>query len=450
MEQGRLTSIVADPRRWARLNVGPRKDPQVEKPRPTVTWLDVVKMAGDALKSDTSAMDAPGGMMAAAADPGALRPTDTLPMPDAATFGANFIPGAGDVKGMIEDAPAVYEAGRKAWDDPSLGNIAGAGGMAALAGLGALPFVPGGMTKAVGKAGDALRAADDAPGFRAYHGSPHDFDRFDISKIGTGEGAQAYGHGLYFAEAEDTARSYRNQLAKIDSGDMNANVWDLVNNYGVSEPDLEKTVRDMLKFASNDQQKKQAADMLKAIKSGSWKDYSPPGRMYEVNIRANPDDFLDWDKPIYRQSAKVQKALGFMPEDAEKLRGLQSQYDDALYAALQGDAAAEVEAERLLNEMKPFAKMERTGSQFLTSGSVFDSAGDYDRVAPLVREGIPGIKYLDQGSRAAGEGSRNFVVFDDAIIDILRKYGLAGLLGGAGAFGAAAIPTSQAEASEAR
>lgn len=42
--------------------------------------------------------------------------------------------------------------------------------------------------------------------------------------------------------------------------------------------------------------------------------------------------------------------------------------------------------------------------------------------------GIPGIRYLDQGSRGAGEGSRNYVVFDDKLIDILRKYGLAGLL----------------------
>src|SRR4029077_8399539 len=37
-------------------------------------------------------------------------------------------------------------------------------------------------------------------GIKAYHSSPHDFDRFDLSKIGTGEGAQVYGHGLYFAE----------------------------------------------------------------------------------------------------------------------------------------------------------------------------------------------------------------------------------------------------------
>lgn len=43
--------------------------------------------------------------------------------------------------------------------------------------------------------------------------------------------------------------------------------------------------------------------------------------------------------------------------------------------------------------------------------------------------GIPGIKYLDQGSRAAGNGSRNYVVFDDKLIDILKKYGLFGSLG---------------------
>ena len=50
-------------------------------------------------------------------------------------------------------------------------------------------------------------------GIRAYHGSPYDFDRFDMSKIGTGEGAQAYGHGLYFAENQAVAEWSR---ARID------------------------------------------------------------------------------------------------------------------------------------------------------------------------------------------------------------------------------------------
>ena len=42
---------------------------------------------------------------------------------------------------------------------------------------------------------------------------------------------------------------------------------------------------------------------------------------------------------------------------------------------------------------------------------------------------------------AAGEGTRNYVMFSDDMIDILRKYGLAGLMAGAG--GAAAMPGQQ-------
>ncbi len=46
----------------------------------------------------------------------------------------------------------------------------------------------------------------------AYHGSPHDFDKFQMDKIGTGEGAQAYGHGLYAADLEKTSDFYKNML----------------------------------------------------------------------------------------------------------------------------------------------------------------------------------------------------------------------------------------------
>jgi len=49
---------------------------------------------------------------------------------------------------------------------------------------------------------------------RAYHGSPHNFERFDLSKIGTGEGAQVYGHGLYFAENPAVAEDYKQSLSR--------------------------------------------------------------------------------------------------------------------------------------------------------------------------------------------------------------------------------------------
>ena len=41
----------------------------------------------------------------------------------------------------------------------------------------------------------------------------------------------------------------------------------------------------------------------------------------------------------------------------------------------------------------------------------------------LADAGIPGIKYLDQGSRDAGKGTHNFVTFDDKHIEITHKNG---------------------------
>ncbi len=43
--------------------------------------------------------------------------------------------------------------------------------------------------------------------------------------------------------------------------------------------------------------------------------------------------------------------------------------------------------------------------------------------APRLKQaGIPGIRYLDQGSRGAGAGTSNYVVFDDSLLSILGKY----------------------------
>lgn len=47
---------------------------------------------------------------------------------------------------------------------------------------------------------------------KAYHGSPYDFDEFDVKFIGQGEGAQAHGWGLYFALLPDVAFSYNSKL----------------------------------------------------------------------------------------------------------------------------------------------------------------------------------------------------------------------------------------------
>jgi hypothetical protein len=76
-----------------------------------------------------------------------------------------------------------------------------------------------------------------------------------------------------------------------------------------------------------------------------------------------------------------------------------------------------------------------TGESFYRSGGQGGAAdimsqlgqGSPEARSQELREaGIPGIRYLDAGSRGAGDGSRNYVVFDENLIEIVRKYGIAG------------------------
>jgi hypothetical protein len=272
-----------------------------------------------------------------------------------------------------------------------------------------------------------------AKGIRAYHGSPHDFDKFDLSKIGTGEGAQAYGHGLYFAENEGVAREYRKALSnarnlKPEYASGEPLHWverSVLNDYpGVASGKL--SLDDAAKMAQ-EIGRTQHVKMFEDMKArGGLK---PPGRMYEVSLNARPEQFLDWDKG-----------------------------GDKIYRDLSSKLAVD-KAKPSLD--KPPAWLPDIGDPMAT--------------AQLREAGIPGIRYLDQGSRdplkmkelaadleqyreaakhwaatgneqklkiAQGQvdalekrlaSTSNYVVWMPEIIEIMRKYGLAGA--GATGFG---------------
>lgn len=283
-------------------------------------------------------------------------------------------------------------------------------------------FSNGGRPAAgVGLTANAL--ADRPPGIRAYHGSPHDFDRFDMSKIGTGEGAQAYGHGLYFAENEGVAKGYRDTLTQRQgitaprSGktpDETA-ALEYFNRYAKADDTLESFERKFKHDVGQELEPRTALDAWQAmVKDGRIKEAN--GRMYEVNIHAHPDDFLDWDKPLSQQSEKVRGAL---PPDLPPEWTGQQVLDEARSFLMQNQPRNFTDVPR-----GSFANFDNNRPEVGTQIS-----------SKLREQGIPGIKYLDQGSRVAGEGSRNYVVFDDKLISILRKYGLLGMLGGAAAGG---------------
>ena len=235
-----------------------------------------------------------------------------------------------------------------------------------------------------------------------WHGSPHKFPptaknplgEFDPTKMGTGEGSQAYGFGHYTAEAKDVAKTYQPRSPQYEEKLLG--LYDKAqrqNNYPMMEV-LEDAMlhRDpeeiLTKFANTEdgytpQHIKAAKDFAK------WYEKNPPevGGLYKVDLSDEAiAKMLDYDKPWKQQPKNVQDAINI-----DKLLKYYNTEDlpisQVLYHANQNMSPAEF-------------------SEFLRS------------------KGIPGIKYLDEKSRAAGEGTRNFVVFpgeEDALTILDRK-----------------------------
>ncbi len=252
-----------------------------------------------------------------------------------------------------------------------------------------------------------VRYGDGPAMHTVYHGSPHKFDKFDMSKIGTGEGAQAYGHGLYMAESPEVAQTYRRQFGseflwrELDNALPNSlkgkapDFTDAILS-GKNFDDLVSSVRDPWKRTLLQQNKAKIESIVEAHKAH--------GNIYKVDI---PDEaiprMLDWDKPLSEQSQHVIDALA---KSKNKQVRAMLEYAQTPYSAdIGGEAKTMGEAFRLLNLN-------------LHGRSAADSA---KASALLAKQGIPGIRYLDGGSRAAGEGTSNFVLFDDQLPRILPK-----------------------------
>jgi hypothetical protein len=207
--------------------------------------------------------------------------------------------------------------------------------------IGGLPLL--GMAKNAAMEGAAKQAAKEvSPSITAYHASPYDFDRFDLSKIGTGVGDQMYTSGHYLAEDEYLAKEY---LDHVTGG------------------------------------------------------HPEKGHLYQVSIKAKPEDFLDWDASLYEQSPEVKAALakfGVNEEEHGRWRG-----------------------KDIVRDLLP----EQIGAKLPAN-----MATSYDpRISQALHDaGIPGIYHRDSSPKG-GPSAGNYVVFDDKLLDVLKKYGIAGI-----------------------
>jgi len=225
-----------------------------------------------------------------------------------------------------------------------------------------------------------------------YHGTPHTLPptprnplgEFDASKIGTGEGAQAFGHGIYTAESPNVARGYAEQLSTAQGplGDV-AKYWR--KNGGESA---------FRAFAKD-------AGLPPAEIENTANVIRNTGNLYKVDL---PDEkiakMLDWDKPLSQQPANVRKALAQYMDGSDTFispagGSLYNPNGKQIYESITGGADA------------------------------FSGKGSEISAKKLRELGIPGIQYLDEGSRSAGKGTRNFVVFpgEEKNMTILERNG---------------------------
>jgi hypothetical protein len=244
---------------------------------------------------------------------------------------------------------------------------------------------------------------DDLAPMTGWHGSPHRFTKFSLHKIGTGEGAQAFGWGLYFASMRKIAEyyratlsnkpardSFRNGLAEgLERKNFTAEQWRVIQALEADQRLGFDSIGSALTaaFSSDFQSYEPSAELVQAVEAM----VSNRGALYRVEIPEH-GDYLDWGKPLREQGEKVQ-------------------------AALRGDLGVTVRGKR-------YDFLPTTTGREIYQHVVGDLRDDgqgraEERASRLLAEaGIPGIQYRDSGSRYVGDGSYNYVVFDDALVTV--------------------------------
>jgi hypothetical protein len=249
-------------------------------------------------------------------------------------------------------------------------------------------------------------------GITAFHGSPHRFSKFDSSKIGTGEGAQAYGRGLYFAESPDVAKSYQQKLTpgkdyvNGELFDINKPMHFLAHILNQNSGDLDRTKNTLgilsrsRDYPGINQKAKEALSILEKGKSPKIESIKEGGAFYTVDI---PDEIvkkmISWDDSLEKQPVVMDLLRNFAEKKANQING------DIYGSSPLG--LIESEMQKLL----PKAEMNFgvTGKQFYEGIS---QAIGPEKATEFFRSiGIPGVRYLDQGSRSGSKATRNIVVF---------------------------------------
>jgi hypothetical protein len=180
---------------------------------------------------------------------------------------------------------------------------------------------------------------------KAYHGSPNIFDKFSLDHLMSGEGNLGQGAGVYLASKPEVAGVYRDMLSPNGGGSL-----------------------------------------------------------YEVGVRASPDEMLKWDAPIVDQ-----------PRAMAALRAMDLSHMQP------GNRSRRMLEMALSGEGQPHLATGHNLHFAATGGNEDELLGALAARERLMPH-FAGIDFANNGSSGVASGSRNYVVFDPSLIDIINRH----------------------------
>lgn len=269
----------------------------------------------------------------------------------------------------------------------------------------------------------------------AWHGSPHDFDEFDLGAIGSGEGAQFYGWGLYFAKNKEMAKNYKEVLSNVHETDKSSlfkvdipdskKMLDWNQTLNIQPKEIQEQVIDAIN--SLDTLQKDA--FIKAYRS----DHSYNGNSHikkvndiyqglenDLNYVGKYEEKETLNKIVQRNADRLAKKYGFDDwgsADKNKLKTIIG--DNLEKARIELEALTQEDNQKVISYKDNINNLFSEGNSFgLNIYKSLSTALGGDKLASeyLNEHGVKGITY--EGI----EDGRCYVVFDDKAIKVIQKY----------------------------
>lgn len=248
-------------------------------------------------------------------------------------------------------------------------------------------FTRSGLNITGPQTGEAQRLSDAALEQSVFHGTPHQFDQFTLDAIGTGEGAQAYGYGLYFTNDKEVANQYKKSTSYIN----------VVRDFKKELPD-DADFSELSGLISDGHFDERQTAVLKALENDDWLGFDYPSQAIDAAFkqidRYDPSPELKTAIENYQNLYQAN-----VPEDAElldwNLKISEQPNVISKFDIPEGSPVLDWTGEQFYRRLAKNAKSDKAASEYLN------------------RKGLPGLKFKPEGRE-----NTNYVIWDDGKVAI--------------------------------